>query len=268
MKLRGVISVTIVALMLASCGGSSGSSHASNGNGSTQLTVLAAASLTNVFPEIASAYNASHSKIDFRFSFEGTDTLAAQIKQGAPADVFAGASTTYSDDLSKHGLIDPPKLFCTNQLVLVLPPSNPAHINSLKDLTNKGVKLDIAAPSVPAGSYALTVLDNLNSHYGATYSKDVLANVVSHETDVEAVLTKVRLDEADAGFVYITDAIASGKKVKTVDLPTYAQAVATYPIAVVSDSKESSTAQSFIDYVMGKKGQSMLRKAGFGPPPS
>lgn len=257
--------IATVAVILSSCAGSSNSTGA---GGSAKLTVLAAASLTNVFPKIAAAYNKSHSKVDFRFSFAGTDTLAAQIQQGAPADVFAGASTSYSDDLSKKKLIDAPKLFCTNQLVLLLPPTNPAHITSLKDLTKAGIKLDIAAPSVPAGSYALTVLQNLDSRYGGSYSKDVLANVVSHETDVEAVLTKVRLGEADAGFVYITDAIASGAKVKTVSLPSYAQAVATYPIAVVSSSKESSIANSFVQYVTSAPAQRMLRKAGFGPPPS
>ena len=263
MRRRPAALLLVAALLLGSCGGSSDSSGS---GGVATVTVLAAASLTNVLPQIASAYNQSHTKVDFRFSFAGTDTIAAQIRQGAPADVFAGASTTYSDTLKKQHLIDGPKLFCTNELVLVLPPSNPAHISSLRDLATGGVKVDIAAPSVPAGSYTLTVLRNLDRRYGDDYSKDVFANVVSHETDVEAVLTKVRLGEADAGFVYITDAIASGRKVKTIELTSYARAVAAYPIAVLRASGRPPLARSFVDYVLSGPAQKILRKAGFGPP--
>lgn len=252
----------VLASLLASCGGSSGSS-----NGSTSLTVLAAASLVNVFPKIGALFTRQHSGVSFKFSFAGTDTLTAQIQQGAPADVFAGASTTYSDQLSSAGLIDTAQPFCTNRLVLVVPPSNPAHITSLKDLTRPGVKLVVAGPTVPVGAYTLKVLDNLNATYGSGYAKAVQANFVSQETDVEAVLTKVKLGEADAGFVYITDAQASLGQVKAITLPAYAQATATYPIAVVKAGTHTSTAQQFVDFVLSPPAQALLQQAGFGPPP-
>jgi len=255
-----------LAAFLTSCGGSgSGGSPTSH---PTTLTVLAAASLSRVFPQIGVLFGQEHSGVSFKFSFAGTDTLAAQIQQGAPGDVFAGASTTYSDQLSSAGLIDTAQPFCTNRLVLVVPPSNPAHVTSLKDLTKPGIKLVVAGPTVPVGAYTLKVLDNLNATYGADYAKNVQANIVSQETDVESVLTKVKLGEADAGFVYITDAKASPGEVRASTLPAYAQATATYPIAVVKASTDAATAQQFVDFVLAPQAQALLRKAGFGPPPT
>ena len=137
-----------------------------------------------------------------------------------------------------------------------------------KELTKPGIKLVVAAPTVPVGSYTQKVLENLDATYGANYAEEVQTNVVSRETDVESVLTKVKLGEADAGFVYITDAKASPGEVKAITLPADAQATATYPIAVVKASKSDSTAQQFIDFVLGPQAQALLRKAGFGPPPS
>ena len=264
---RRLVVPLALAAFLSSCGGSGGSGGSPTSHPTT-LTVLAASSLTRVFPQIGVAFSQEHSGVSFKFSFAGTDTLAAQIQQGAPADVFAGASTTYSDQLSSAGLIDSAQPFCTNQLVLVVPPSNPAHIASLKDLTKPGIKLVVASSTVPVGAYTLKVLDNLNATYGADYSKKVQANIVSQETDVESVLTKVKLGEADAGFVYITDAKASPGEVKPITLPAYAQATATYPIAVVKATKSSSTAQQFVDFVLGPQAQALLRNAGFGPPPT
>jgi len=261
---RLAVASIALAAVLTSCGGSPSASS----SGSTSLTVLAAASLVNTFPKIGAMYTQQHAGITFKFSFAGTDTLAAQIQQGAPADVFAGASTTYSDQLSSSGLIDTATPFCTNQLVLVVPPSNPAHITSLKALTKPGIKLVIAGPTVPVGAYTLKVLDNLNAPYGPSYSGKVLANVVSREADVESVLTKVKLGEADAGFVYITDAKASAGDVRAITLPAFAQATAIYPIAVVKASKSATAAKQFMDYVLSPPAQAVLRRAGFGPPPS
>ncbi|HEY1330617.1 MAG TPA: molybdate ABC transporter substrate-binding protein [Actinomycetota bacterium] len=256
----------VAILALSACGSSNATTSSSSGP--ARLTVLAAASLVNVFPKIGTMFTAEHPGVTFRFSFAGTDTLTAQIEQGAKADVFAGASTTYGDELSGKGLIETPQPFCTNQLVLVVPPSNPANITSLKDLTNKGIKLVVAGPTVPVGSYTLKVLGSLDSTYGANYSKQVLANVVSQETDVEAVLAKVKLGEADAGFVYITDSTAAGSSVKAITLPAYAQATATYPIAVVKASTNSGLAGQFVSYVLSPPAQQVLQSAGFGPPPT
>jgi molybdate transport system substrate-binding protein len=257
------LSVTLVSfLALTGCSSSSTSS-----SGSTKLTVLAAASLTKVFPQIGNAFTKDHPDVTFSFSFAGTDQLAAQIQQGAPADVFAGASTKYGDQLAGANQIKPYRIFCTNQLVLITPASNPAGITSLKDLTEKGVKLVIGSESVPVGSYTRTVLANLDAAYGSGYSDKVLANVVSNEDSVTSIVTKVVSGEADAGFVYITDALASGPQVNTITLPADAQAVASYPIAVVSASTYAPDAQQFTDFVLSAPAQALLKAAGFGPPP-
>jgi len=263
--MRGrTVGVVLVAgtLVLSAC------SSSSNSSSSNKLTVFAAASLTKVFPEIGAKFSQAHPGTTFKYSFGGTDTLAAQIQQGAPADVFAGASTKYGDELSSKGLIDTPQNFCTNTLVVVVPASNPAKIKSPKDLSQSGIKLVIGDASVPIGSYTREVLTNLDSIYGSGYSDKVLANVVSEEPDVTSIISKVEAGEADAGFVYITDALAAGSQVKAIMLPTAAQATAVYPIATVKSSKEATLAQQFVEFVLAPQAQSMLKEAGFGPPPS
>jgi len=242
------------------------SSSPNNGSSRVTLTVLAASSLKNVFPMIGDRFTQAHPDVAFSFSFAGTDSLTAQIEQGAPADVFAGASKTYGEELSSKGLIDAFSPLCTNSLVLVVPPSNPAGIQSLTDLTKPGVKLVIGSETVPVGAYTRTVLANLNAVYGQGFSDSVLANVVSNEDNVEGVLTKVESGEADAGFVYVTDSKAAGSAVTTMELPSDAQAIATYQIAVVKSSKHAADAQAFVSFVLGPTGQGLLAAAGFGPP--
>jgi molybdate transport system substrate-binding protein len=252
-----------VVLSLAACGGETVrvGDHAPS-----TITVLAASSLSKVFPQIATRFSATNPSRTVRFSFAGTDSLVTQIEQGAPADVFAGASKKYGDQLFGEGFIRTPQSFATNALVLILPSSNPAHIDSLGDLTRPGIKLVIGAQSVPVGSYTRTVLQNLCASLGARYSDEVLANVVSNEDNVEGVLSKVRLGEADAGFVYVTDARAAGADVKTFALPEAAQAVAVYPIAVLTRSPNAASAAAFVMLVLSPEGRLLLRGAGFGPP--
>ncbi|MGZ4289947.1 MAG: molybdate ABC transporter substrate-binding protein, partial [Gaiellaceae bacterium] len=158
--------------------------------GRATLTVYAAASLTDVLPKIEPAQ---------RYSFAGSNTLAAQISQGAPADVFASANLTLPEQLYAKGIVTRPYVLTRNTLVLIVPRANPARIHSVTDLRKPDVKLVIAAPAVPVGGYTLQVLKTM----GMT---DVLSNVVSQESDVRDVLAKVALGEADAGFVYSTDA--------------------------------------------------------------
>jgi len=260
---RRAASVLVAVLLAAGCGASSAA-----GAGSGTLTVFAASSLGHVFPEIASAFAAAHPGAGVRFSFAGTDALVAQIQAGAPADVFAGASASYGDQLFSDQLVERPVAFCTNRLVVVVPASNPAAIDSLRDLTRPGVKIVVGAETVPVGAYTRKVLASLDALYGPLYSSKVLANVVSNEDNVEGVLTKVRLGEADAGFVYVTDAQLAGGDVHRVELPSQAQAVASYPIAVVRASVHPSLAKAFVDYVLGPDGERRLAAAGFGPPPS
>jgi molybdate transport system substrate-binding protein len=255
-----------LALVAAGCGASSAAGPGDTG--SVRINVFAAASLSRVFPDVARSFSKSHPGATVEFSFAGTDALVAQIEQGAPADVFAGASGAYGDQLFAEHLVGRPVPFCTNRLVVVLPPSNPARIVSLRDLARPGVKLVIGADTVPVGAYTRKVLKNLDALYGSAYSASVLANVVSNEDNVEGVLTKVRLGEADAGFVYVTDARNAGTDVDVLAPPPQAQAVATYPIAVVASTGERSLAAAFVEFVLGARGQGLLARAGFGPKPA
>jgi molybdate transport system substrate-binding protein len=263
MKVRAAVAIAASAALVAvSC-----STSGAGGPKTQRLTVSAAASLSHVFPQIGAAFEDQHGGVAVQFSFAGTDAIVAQVEQGAPVDVFAGASASYGEGLVSKGFIDTPAAFCTNSLVVVVPAANPAAISSLQDLTRSGVKLVIGAQTVPIGSYTRRVLAALDLIYGSDYSPQVLANVVSNEDNVEGVITKVRLGEADAGFVYVTDARSAGDAVKTVALPPQAQATAVYPIAVVRASRIAALAQQFVDFVIGPRGQQLLRAAGFGPPP-
>jgi molybdate transport system substrate-binding protein len=214
----------------------------------TPITVYAAASLTDVFPAID-----SHEK----YSFGGSNALAAQIRQGAPADVFASANMTLPKSLNQDGLCSKPVVFTRNKLVIVVPRKNPAHIHNIYDLTKSGVKIDIAGAGVPVGTYTLQVLKNMN------LTNAVLKNVVSQETDVREVLAKVALGEADAGFVYSTDAKTVPKKVLVIKVPAWAQPKVQYGICVVSKSANKPAGKAFIKRVLSKAGQKKLHKFGF-----
>ncbi len=213
------------------------------------LTIFAAASLTNVFPQIAPRA---------QYSFGGSNQLAAQIQQGAPADVFASANTSIPYQLYDQGLVEKPVLFTRNELVLIVPRSNPANIHSVADLAKPGVKLVVAAPGVPVGDYTRTVLKNMNLG-------NVLNNVVSNESDVREVLAKVALGEADAGFVYVTDARTVRGKVATIGIRWAAQPRVSYAVAVVRASKHKAAARAFVKALLGKAAQAKLRAAGFLP---
>lgn len=213
------------------------------------ITVYAAASLTDVFPRIDPTP---------KYSFAGSNTLAAQIQLGAPADVFASANTTLPQQLFQKGLCSQPVVFTRNTLVLIVPKSNPAGIHSVYDLAKAGLKLDVAAPAVPVGSYTRQILKNMAL-------TSVLNNVVSNETDVREVLAKVALGEADAGFVYSTDAKTVPGQVTVLTMPAWAQPKVQYGICVVKNSANGSAAQAFVNEVMSKAGQAKLLAAGFLP---
>jgi molybdate transport system substrate-binding protein len=215
----------------------------------TRATVFAAASLTDAFPKVAPSA---------RFSFAGSNTLAAQIRQGAPADVFASANTALPEALHKDGFCSKPVVFTRNTLVLIVPSSNPAGIHSVYDLRRRGIKLVIASQGVPVGSYTLQVLKNMNL-------TSVLKNVVSRENDVREVLAKVALNEADAGFVYSTDARTVPKKVRVLKIPAWAQSKVQYGICIVSASHNKAAASAFVKRVLSPGGQKILLRYGFLP---
>jgi molybdate transport system substrate-binding protein len=215
------------------------------------LTIYAAASLTDAF----GSYDAGP-----RYSFGGSSTLETQIRNDAPADLFASAAPLHTQRLYRKGLVRKPVAFTTNRLALIVPRSNPAGIRSVYDLQRKPVKLVVAAPSVPAGRYTRTVLRRLGL-------SSVLSKVVSREPDVRAVAGKVALGQADAGFVYVTDARAVRKRVTAISLPERAQPSIRYEIAVVSRSTRKAAARAWISRLLSAKGQAALRSHGFLPPP-
>jgi molybdate transport system substrate-binding protein len=223
----------------------------SAGRSGSGITVFAAASLTGVFPKIASVP---------RYSFAGSDQLAFQLRQGAQADVYAAASPKYPELLYRDGLVRKPIVFATNALVLIVPKSNPGRLRSVYDLRRDGVKLVIGGPTVPIGTYTRQILDTLG------ITDDVLKNVVSQETDVKGIVAKVALGEADAGFVYATDAKAAAARTKTLALPVWAQPPIRYEIAVVSFTKRPAAGRAFVAKVLSKRGRALLSRAGFGVP--
>jgi molybdate transport system substrate-binding protein len=213
--------------------------------------VLAAASLKKAFPRIYP---------NAKYTFGGSGTLAADIEQGAPADVFAAASPKQPAALFAKRLVDKPVEFATNTLVLIVPKGNPAHITSVKDVTKPGVKLVICDATVPCGDYARTAFKNLGITSAA------MKNVVSQTTDVSQTVAEVALGQADAGFVYITDAKAATGKVTVIRLPAKAKPGAKDFIAVVKSGKNQAAARAFVATVLSAAGQAKLRAAGFGKP--
>jgi len=217
--------------------------------GHVTLTVYAASSLTDVLPKVDPGE---------RYSFGGSNTLAAQITQGAPADIFASANLTIPEQLYAKGLVTRPYVLTHNTLVLILPRANPARIHSVTDLRRADVKLVIADSAVPVGAYTLQVLKTMQM-------TDVLDNVVSREADVRDVLAKVALGEADAGFVYATDARTVPKRVTVLRLPVWARPNVAYGIAVVTASKHRAAAASYLKMLLGKRAQATFRSYGFLP---
>ena len=215
-----------------------------------KITVYAASSLVNAFPAIAP--NAT-------YSFGGSNTLATQIKNGAPADVFASANMTLPRQLHDQGFCSKPVVFTRNALVIVVPTANPGHVKSVYSLTKPGVTVDVAAPGVPVGTYTQQILTNMN--IAAAVNK----NVVSQETSVADVLAHVTSSAVDAGFVYATDAEAVPGQVKVIKIPAWAQPKVQYGICVVAASANKAAAAAFISLVVSKKGQAKLRRFGFLP---
>jgi molybdate transport system substrate-binding protein len=233
----------VVALVLLAAG----AAHAAS---PPRLTVYAASSLTNVLPRIDAAN---------RYSFGGSNTLAAQIEQGAPADVFASANTKLPAQLHAKGLCARPVVFTRNALVVVVPRRDPAHVRALRDLTRPGVKIVVAAAGVPVGDYTATVLQRTG------LAKAIGRNVVSRESDVREVLAKVALGEADAGFVYATDARTVAAKVTVVSIPSRAQPFVAYAACVVKASAHRAAAAAFVRRLLAPAPQAALRRAGFLP---
>lgn len=244
----------------AGCGGASGRQ--------VTLTVFAAASLADTFGEIGRAFEAAHAsdEVAVTFNFAGSQVLRAQLEHGAVADIFASAGAEEVDALQSQGRVAAGgvRTFATNRLVILLPSGNPAGIHSPADLSRPGLKLVLAAEQVPVGRYTQRVLQHMDATFAGGFLDGVLANVVSREPDVRQIVAKLRLDEADAGIAYASDAVAA-PELETVAIPDALNVTARYPIAVLADAPQPDWAAAFVDFVTSDEGQAILSRWGFGP---
>ncbi len=272
------IGLLVLSLSLLACGPATSNLPTTPANPTTsinaaptlsgEITVFAAASLTGAFTEIGNTFQTAHSNTKINFNFAGSDQLATQITQAAPADVFASANAKQMQVVVDAGAIKPSnqQTFARNRLIVIYPQDNPAQIQRLQDLAKPNLKLVLASASVPVGNYALNFLAKASAlpEYGTSYSPTVLLNVVSYEANVKAVLSKVSLGEADAGIVYSTDAAAiSDGSIGTLAIPDHLNTIANYPIAITQNSSNPILAQAFVDFVLAAEGQQILARYGF-----
>lgn len=253
-----------IALVAAGCGDDSGgsSSTTDDPSGSStevsgDITVSAAASLTDAFGAIGDDFTAANPDASVEFNFGSSSTLATQIVEGAPADVFASASTTAMDTVVDGGLNGgDPVVFARNKLEIAVEPGNPLGVESLEDLANPDLTVVLCDPSVPCGQYADQALEQAG----------IEVTPASREVDVRATLSKVELGEADAAIVYQSDVVAADGSVDGVEIPDDENVIATYPIVVVADSGNEAVAQAFVDAVTSDGGQATLEEYGFLKP--
>lgn len=254
--MRGAV-LTSALLLLASAGcGDDSDATAEGGEG--ELIVSAAASLEPAFTAYAEAAG-----IEAKQSFAGSDDLAAQIRQGVRPDLYAAANTSLPEELHADGLVGEPVVFATNQLVLAVPAGSDAGIDSVDDLAAEGVTLAIGDQGVPVGDYAREVLAGL----GRDRSDAILANVRSLEPDVAGIVGKLSQGAVDAGFVYVTDVVATGGELEAIELPPRLRPQVAYGAAAVEDADNPEGARQFIAGLLEGDGAAALRAAGFGPPP-
>jgi molybdate transport system substrate-binding protein len=230
------------------------------------VRVFAASSLTEAFQEIASLYGTQNPGCDVELNFAGSQILCTQIEEGAPADVFASADRVHMDALEKKWVAGPVAVFARNRLVVVTPRNAP-EVRRLADLARPGMRIVVADGNVPVGRYTIQVLGRMDraGRFGEDFQKRVLANVVSQESNVRAVLAKVSLDEVDAGFVYSTDAQTTSGKTTALQIPDDVNVIVEYPIAILTSTGVRERAAQFVAFVLGPEGQAILVKRGFQP---
>ncbi len=231
-----------------------------------RLTIAAASSLTEVMQDVAIAFEARHDGVRIDLNLAGSSTLATQIRQGAPFDVFASANETQMNLVANDERLDGAAVpFASNRLVVITPNGSP--VTSVADLAMQGALVVLAGPEVPVGAYARDVLHRLDDLYGDGYANAVLANVVSEEPNVRQVAAKVTLGEADAAIVYATDAaILDPGAVTTLAIDDAYNVTARYPIAVLNATRQADLARAFVDFVLSDEGQALLAARGFTAP--
>ncbi|OPX07721.1 molybdate ABC transporter substrate-binding protein [Mycobacterium sp. AT1] len=256
--MKSVLGVAAAALSAATLVAGCASSQTDTPASSTKdITVFAAASLKSTFTELGEQFEKDNSGTHVAFSFAGSSDLVTQLTQGAPADVFASADQKNMTKATDAGIVSGrPVDFASNTLTIVTPPGNPKGIKTFADLAKPGTQVVLCAPQVPCGS----ATEKVEKATGVALAP------VSEESAVTDVLGKITSGQADAGLVYVTDAAGAGDKVTSVPFPESSGAVNTYPIALLKDTKNTATAQKFIDLVTGPEGQKVLGAAGFAAP--
>ena len=262
-RLATVAAVASLALA-AACGSDgstsagSGSSPAAPGSGAASgtVTVFAAASLTESFTSLGRQFEAAHPGTTVKFNFGASSSLAENINQGAPADVFASASPKNMQQVVDADGASDSKTFARNVMQIAVPPDNPAGVREVTDLARSNVKVALCQPQVPCGAVAQQVFENVN----------ITVKPVTQGADVKAVLTTVQLGEVDAGMVYRTDVRAAGTKVKGIEIPADQNASTSYPIAALTEAPNPVGAAAFVDYVLSPDGEKVLEQAGFAAP--
>jgi molybdate transport system substrate-binding protein len=253
---RLVMVALAAGLALTGCGAGNTAATGLGAPARVPVTVLAAASLQDVFAKVKPQFEAANPSADLRFSFGGSSALAQQIVNGAPADVFASADDAQMKVVQNAGkAAGTPQPFVTNVLTIVVPPGNPKDIHSFADLAKPGVIEVVCAPQVPCGA-ATTKIEQ---------STKIKLSPASEEQDVRSVLSKVEAKVADAGLVYVTDARSAAGKVQEVNFPEASKAINTYPIVAIKNSPHAQLAQAFVTFVLSSTVQQELHAAGFGP---
>ncbi len=237
---------------------------------SGELLVFAAASLTNAFTDLGDAFVLANLGTNVIFNFSNGQQLVQQIDQGAPCDIFAAANVKHMQDafLTERVTDGMERIFARNQLVIIMPSDNPAQITTLQDLARPGLKIAFGDKATSVGQLSLTFLDQAeqDTSLGTAYKEAVLSNIVSYEETVRAVLTKVALDEVDAGIVFVSDISQDdANRVQSIDIPDELNTVVDYPIAMIDDSDNAELARAFLDYVLSDDGQAILEAYGFIP---
>ena len=230
-----------------------------------ELTVFAAASLTEPFTEIGKRLETAHPGLKVVFNFAGSPMLRTQLEQGAQADVFAVADEAQMELARKSEVVrDAPTIFAQNTLVIIVPKDNPKHVKEFRDLAQSGLTLDLAGTQVPAGRYSRRAIEQASADYGADFALRVLRNIVSEEDNVKQVVAKVQLGEVDAGIVYVSDVTAKVRNdVRAIPIPEAYNQIASYPIAVTTQARNQSAAQVFVAFVLSHEGQTILLAHGF-----
>ncbi len=249
--------LVLVALVLAGCG-SSGSASSSSSSTTTvtgDLTVFAAASLTESFNDERRAVEAGNHGLSITYSFAGSDALVTQIQNAAPADVIATASAGTMKALSDAGLVEAVQTFARNELEILVQPGNPKGIKTIADLARADITFVTEADTVPAGKYTAQMLQ----------AAGITVHPMSEETDVKAAVARVTSGEADATIVYVTDVRAAGTKAEGVEIPDAQNVIAIYPIAIVKGTKHRAAAETFIAAILSTGGQATLAEHGFLP---